>query len=422
MHKLVGIAAIIALCTPGSMPNAADDYAAARAELVAAYQVQDYQAMVAAAERALAARPGYPGARFNLALAQALHGDAAAALQSLRALAAAGIDFRVEEMAEFESLRELPEWEDYRKDIARWREPLGSAAIAVQLDRGDFVPEGIALDADGNVYLGSIRHGLVVRAGDEPDVLSERQGHWSVFGMRFAGDGSLWFASAAVAQLAGVGEDLGKTGLFRLDVDTGAITRAAILPQRAEQQVLGDLVIAGEQIYTTDSLGGALYRYDVRADEFVTVLEPGTFGSPQGLVLDESGEHLYVADYTGGLYRVRVVDGQRAAVRVMGEMSPYGIDGLYRRGNTLIAIQNGIRPHRIVSMRLADDGLTVSAMELLAANLPAFDEPTLGAIRGDRFYFVANSHWNRFDAENGLPPGLSGPIVLELALPGLPAR
>jgi sugar lactone lactonase YvrE len=422
MHKLVGIAAIIALCTPGSMPNAADDYAAARAELVAAYQAQDYQAMVAAAERALAARPGYPGARFNLALAQALHGDAAAALQSLRALAAAGIDFRVEEMAEFESLRELPEWEDYRKDIARWREPLGSAAIAAQLDRGDFVPEGIALDADGNVYLGSIRHGLVVRAGDEPDVLSERQGHWSVFGMRFAGDGSLWFASAAVAQFAGVGEDLGKTGLFRLDVDTGAITRAAILPQRAEQQVLGDLVIAGEQIYTTDSLGGALYRYDVRADEFVTVLEPGTFGSPQGLVLDESGEHLYVADYTGGLYRVRVVDGQRAAVRVMGEMSPYGIDGLYRRGNTLIAIQNGIRPHRIVSMRLADDGLTVSAMELLAANLSAFDEPTLGAIRGDRFYFVANSHWNRFDAENGLPPGLSGPIVLELALPGLPAR
>ena len=73
-------------------------------------------------------------------------------------------------------------------------------------------------------------------------------------------------------------------------------------------------------------------------------------------------------------------------------------------------------------MRLADDGLTVSAMEVLAANLPAFDEPTLGAIRGGRFYFVANSHWNRFDAENGLPEGLPGPVVLELALPGHPAR
>lgn len=47
----------------------ADNYAEARARLVAAYQAQDYSAMVEAAGEALQARPGYPGARFNLALA-----------------------------------------------------------------------------------------------------------------------------------------------------------------------------------------------------------------------------------------------------------------------------------------------------------------------------------------------------------------
>ncbi|MDJ0910373.1 MAG: hypothetical protein QNI99_14335, partial [Woeseiaceae bacterium] len=47
----------------------ADDYADARAELVAAYQAQDFTAMRSAAERALAARPGHPGALFNLAFA-----------------------------------------------------------------------------------------------------------------------------------------------------------------------------------------------------------------------------------------------------------------------------------------------------------------------------------------------------------------
>lgn len=50
-------------------------YDAARAELIAAYQAQDYAAMRVAAETALLARPGYPGARFNLALAEALGGD-----------------------------------------------------------------------------------------------------------------------------------------------------------------------------------------------------------------------------------------------------------------------------------------------------------------------------------------------------------
>ena len=48
--------------------------------------------------------------------------------------------------------------------------------------------------------------------------------------------------------------------------------------------------------------------------------------------------------------------------------------------------------------------------------LAEFDEPTLGVVRGDDFYFVANSHWNRFDAENRLPDGLSGPIILKVRL------
>jgi hypothetical protein len=82
-----------------------------------------------------------------------------------------------------------------------------------------------------------------------------------------------------------------------------------------------------------------------------------------------------------------------------------------------VAIQNGIRPHRVVSMRLAANGLEVDDTRILAANLPAFDEPTLGAMRADLFYFVANSHWNRFDQENRLPDGLSGPIVLKLRAP-----
>ena len=51
-----------------------------------------------------------------------------------------------------------------------------------------------------------------------------------------------------------------------------------------------------------------------------------------------------------------------------------------------------------------------------AANLPEFDEPTLGVVHGDELYFVANSHWNRFDRDNRLPEGLSGPIILKLSL------
>ena len=391
----------------------ADDYSEARARLVAAYQAEDYAAMVTAAEEALRARPGYPGAEFNLALAHVLAGDPDSALAVLHALLRKRVDFAVEEMDEFAALRELDGWDDYARSVRDLREPVGAVGIAASFDDAGFIPEGIAIGADGTVFLGSIRKGALFANGA---ALSKRQGHWSVFGMRFHGDGGLWFASAAVPQLHDVGEDLGKTGLFRVDVQTGAITRAAVLQQFAPQQVLGDLVIDDNTIYTTDSLTGAVYRYDIARDEYAELLARGTLNSPQGLTLAAGGEHLYVADYTGGLYRVRLNDGALEKLRIAADVSDHGIDGLYRYGNRLIAIQNGIRPHRVVAFRLDDDGLTVSGSRILAANLAGFDEPTLGAIRDDEFYFVANSHWNRFDRDNRLPEGLSGPIVMTLSL------
>ena len=68
----------------------ADDYAVARSDMVAAYQASDFAAMRDAAHRALAARPGYPGALFNLALAQVLDDEPAASLATLRDLLAVG--------------------------------------------------------------------------------------------------------------------------------------------------------------------------------------------------------------------------------------------------------------------------------------------------------------------------------------------
>ena len=396
----------------------ADDYADARSEMIAAYQASDFTAMRGAAQKALAARPGYPGALFNLALAQALDDDPSASLDTLRDLLAVGVDFNVAEIPEFADLGNLLEWGDYAAAVERLNEPAGFAVVVATLDVADFVPEGIAADADGRLYLGSIRHGTLVRLGDEPRVLSApANGHWSVFGMRFDDRGGLWFASAAVPQFADVGDALGNSGLFRLDLGEGAITERRLLPPSDAEQVLGDLVIDTDGvIYTTDSLTGALYRYTPGDDAFDVVVERGRFGSPQGLVLDDSGEHLYVADYIGGLYRVALSDGATEKLAIVANVTDYGIDGLYRYGDELIAIQNGVRPHRVVAFTLGDDGLSIVSGRTLASNLAEFDEPTLGLVRGDDLFFVANSHWNRFDRNNALPADLSGPIILRLSL------
>jgi sugar lactone lactonase YvrE len=396
----------------------ADGYGDARGELVAAYQQGDFAAMRSAAQKALAARPGYPGALFNLALAQALDADPAASLETLKDLLAVGIDFGVADMDEFSALKDLLEWENYAGAVQRLYEPVGFAEVVATLDTADFIPEGIAVDNEGRLYLGSIRHGTLVRVDKKPTTLSTPQnGHWSVFGMRFDGEGSLWFASAAVPQFADAGDDMGRSGLFRYDINKGEISAQALLPDRGDEQVLGDLVIAPDGlIYTTDSVAGVLYQFTPKTGEFETVVDQGVFGSPQGLVFDSTAQFLYVADYIGGLYRVTLADATVDKVRLQANVTDYGIDGLYRHGDELIVIQNGTQPNRIVAMQLGIDGLSITAGRTVAANFEEFDEPTLGLVSGSDFIFIANSHWNRFDTENRLPDGLSGPVILRIPL------
>lgn len=243
---------------------------------------------------------------------------------------------------------------------AELQRPVGAASIAFAHDVGDFVPEGIVL-LDGDLVMGSVRHGRIVRIGERVEVLSnaETAGHWSVFGMRLGPDNAIWFVSAAVPEYAAVdAESLGTTGLFRLDPVSGAITERAILPRGEPIMVLGDLVFAdADTIYLTESLQGALYRYTISSHTLQQVIAPGALRSMQGLVLDKSGDYLYVAD-----------------------------------------------------------GRAITQLRILARNLAEFDEPTLGTIVGDDFLFVANSHWNRFDTDVQLPGDLQGPIILRISL------
>lgn len=400
-------------------PVLGDAYSDARGELFAAYQAQDFAAMERAAVRALDARPGYPGARFNLAYAKALRGDAEGALSVLRELAGQGIDFGAADIEDFAGLQALPGWQPYRETIEELHQPVGEATVAARYPLADFVPEGIAV-IDGDIVLGSIRHGSIVRLGDKTKVLgsAEAGGHWSVFGMRAGPDGGLWFGSAAVPEFAAADESsAGSTGIFRLDLSSGKITAQAMLPMQEQPMVLGDLVFVDDNtLYASESLVGALYRYSLDSRELEQVVAPGVMRSMQGLVQDASGKYLYVADYVGGLFRVKLDDF--TVERVTGDASTnlFGIDGLYRHGRRLIAIQNGIRPNCVVALTLADDGLSIVDSEILARNLPEFDEPTLGTVVGDEFLFVANSHWNRFDRDGNLPYGLEGPIILRISL------
>ena len=167
----------------------------------------------------------------------------------------------------------------------------------------------------------------------------------------------------------------------------------------------------------SEGAAGILYHFNSVSGAFTALTAPDQLASPQGLVLSKDQKILYVADYTQGLYTYDIAAKALRRLDVAPSLCVYGIDGLYRYENSLIAVQNGIRPHRVIRLSLDEAGRQVTHARVLAANLPAFDEPTLGVIIGNRFNFVANSQWNKFNDKHQLPKtGLHSPIVLRIAL------
>lgn len=420
---LTGIALLLLAGAAAAQAGFVERFKAA----TAARQAKDYARMESELREALKLRPAHPTATYTLAAALALRGQSDAAVEALNDLANMGLVFDPGADADFAALKGARDFAAVRRAFARNREPRGQAQRAFRLKSPTFIPEGIAYDPERrHFYVGSVherRIQRVLRDDTEVDFVAPGAGLWSVLGMAVDEKRDLlWVATAALPQMRDARpEELGRSAIVAFRLKSGEQRHRFVLEDGPGPHALGDLVVLRDgTIYATDSRAGVLYALDPERGAFRAASKAGALSSPQGLVQSRDGDHLYVADYTQGLFRYDLDTGALERLEVAGGISVYGIDGLYRHRDDLIAIQNGIRPHRVVRLELGDRGRKVRRLRVLAANLKAFDEPTLGVVVRDEFYFVANSQWGRFDAEHRLPPPdrLRRPQVLRIGLEG----
>jgi hypothetical protein len=161
----------------------------------------------------------------------------------------------------------------------------------------------------------------------------------------------------------------------------------------------------------------AVYRCE---GDLEMLVAPGTFRSPQTPALTPDDKRLLVPDYTRG---IGVVDLQTKAVTLLPhppELSLGGIDGLYLAGRTLLAVQNGTAPVRILQMPLDPTLSRILSAQTVEANWDGFGQPTHGVIAGRDFYFIANSGWDKLGDDGKLKPGaeFSAPEIRVMRIPG----
>jgi hypothetical protein len=388
-----------------------------------AYKEKNYEAYVKLLERAAVLRPTHPTILYNLAGAYALTGKNTEALRALASVAAMGMVYPVTEDADFASLRETEEFKAIIKRFAANREPVKQSARAFTFAGKGLVTESVAFEeASGDFFVSSVYERKILRLGRE-GLAREfvADGLWSVLGMKVdAKRKLLWATSTAQAQMRDLKpEEKGISGIFKFDLATGKLVKKYLLPNSPQPHALGDLVIgAGGEVYATDSLTPALYRIDPQRDEIEVVHQGAPLVSPQGLDFTPDGKRLFIADYSQGLFTYDLKAKSLAPIKTPADCTLLGIDGLYFHRGTLVAIQNGVNPQRLIRIHLDKQLGWVERWEVLEANHPDFDEPTLGVIVKDDFYYVANSQWNSVDGRGKLAPAekLRDPVILKIKL------
>jgi hypothetical protein len=163
---------------------------------------------------------------------------------------------------------------------------------------------------------------------------------------------------------------------------------------------------------------GAVYVIRSPADSLETLVPEGWLRSPQTPAVTPDRTRLMVADYSLGIAAVDLATRRVSWLGHRRDVALTGIDGLYFSGTSLVAIQNGIQPERLIKLELNDAMTRVDNYQVLQQNTPGLGDPTHGVLVDDEFHFIANSGWDRVNESNPSGPMGAGspPQVMKIRL------
>jgi len=394
-------------------------------QAIKAYEEKNYAAYLENMRMAVSLRPNNPILLYNLAGAYALMGNRQESLAQLGRVAQMGMSYQPASDTDFTSVKDSEEFKNILKRFEANKSPVGHSTPAFNIHEKGLITEGLAYDAaEDSFYVSSVRARKILKVGRDgvaKDFAVERDGLWSAMGMKVdAKRRHLWVATAAVPQMMNYSkEEDGQSGVLKFDLRTGKLIKKYILSNKPAPHWLGDLTVnSSGDVFATDSLTPALYVIREGSDRLEPLLEGAPFVSPQGLDFSADERNLFIADYSKGLFVYDTKSGKLSQLSAPSNATLIGIDGLYFYRGSLIGIQNGTRPHRVVRIFLNDALKGVERLEVIEANNPLFDEPTLGVLVKDSFYYIADSQWGAVDKNGKLAPEdrLREPVILKTKL------
>jgi sugar lactone lactonase YvrE len=358
-------------------------------------------------------------------------GHRAQALEWLRKFAATGLSYAIGKDDDLKALLNEPAGQRLAAEMKNNSKPVMATQVVCSFPQADTMPEDITyVRSSGSFIVSSIRHHTLYRvtlpkAGAtqcsmQELPLSAQAKRWPILAVSFDRQRNvLWATASAMPGFSGFPkEDEGKAMLMEIDPASGKLL-SSFSPPAQGPAVLGDMCITGDgTVYVTDSIGGGVYRLrgGLRNSKLERIAD-GLF-SPQTPVLARNGRRLFVADYTLGVAAIDLPpSGAMGKVSYLPHpenIADVALDGLYLDGDSLIGIQNGTEPIRIVRLWMDHAQTKITSASVIEQGSSRMGDPTHAVLANGWFYVSANVGWSNVDDTGELRKGasFSPPVLL----------
>lgn len=358
-------------------------------------------------------RPYYPPVMYNIAAGYSLIGKSEESADALKTFLSTNSTAGFEEDTDFQNLKNHPAFEAVTNLKNQLSAPISLSKEYLSVEGTRHI-ESMAYDSGAKqFYLGDVRERKIIILKDgkkSGEIISDHPDFYSVMGLDLdPKKGLLWICTAAMPQMIGYQDSLdSRSSVFSYDLKTKKLMHHAT--QSASS--FGDLIVGvNGQVLISDGKANIIYGYDRQSGLTVFADVSDQVFNMQGLALAPDQKSIYCSDYISGLYRVSIEERKAEKLSFPSGIPFKGIDGLYTFKNTLIGIENGSKPMRVIQYQVK--GSSIVGYSLLDQNQEYLNEPTQGAFVGTDFIYIANSPWGSYDKENNLP---------ETGLPALQLR
>ncbi|TPG37654.1 hypothetical protein EAH81_19395 [Flavobacterium pectinovorum] len=385
---------------------------------VEAYKSKDYIQFLKLAKELDSIRPMHPTFTYNLASAYSLNGKKEESLSVLKTLVLANNTIAFEDDSDFDPIKKDKGFKDLLELKVFQSKTIESSVEKLSLSEKDLHPEGLIYLDKHKLWLSSSIRNKKVVSFDEKGKCTDwfTDCSYSVFALKTDYDQKyLWITCSAIPEMKGFSKEMeGKSEVLKIDITTRKLIKRYTIEGN---HVFGDLVVSkNNDIYISDSAEPIIYKIEKENLVLWKDLRKEAFNL-QGITLNKKESKIFIADYLKGILAIDIKSKKETWLEFPDNVSRKGIDGLVFYKNSLIVIQNGVVPIRIVRYKLDETENKMIDFTVLDNNRNVFNEPALATLIKNKMYFFANSPWKFYDKNFQLDESrFENPKLFELIL------